>query len=62
VSEGRIADQERFMSDTNTEDFEGYSETSYQHTMHTYAWISLWLIIGIGVAFGIFGFIHGLSN
>ncbi len=50
------------MSDTNTEDFEGYSESSYQHTMHTYAWISLWLIIGIGVAFGIFGFIHGLTN
>ncbi len=50
------------MSDTDTEKFPGYSENRYQHTMHTYAWVSLWLIVGIGVAFGVFGFIHGLSN
>ena len=47
------------MSDTDK--FLGYSENGYQHTMHTYAWISLWLIVGIGVAFGIFGFIVGLD-
>jgi hypothetical protein len=29
--------------------------------MHTYAWVSLWLIVGIGVAFGIYGFIVGLN-
>ena len=29
--------------------------------MHTYAWISLWLIVGIGVAFGIYGFVVGLD-
>jgi hypothetical protein len=55
-------DQERSMSETNAETFPGYSENRYQHTMHTYAWISLWLIVGIGVAFGIFGFIHGLTD
>ncbi len=49
------------MSDTDTEKFPGYSENGYQHTMHTYAWISLWLIVGIGVAFGIYGFIVGLD-
>ena len=49
------------MSDTDTERFSGYSENSYQHTMHTYAWISLWLIVGIGVAFGIYGFVVGLD-
>lgn len=51
------------MSNTdNREQFSGFSENGYQHNMHTLAWISLWLIIGIGVAFGIFGFIHGLTN
>ena len=36
-------------------------ENNYQHTMHTYAWISLWLIVGVGVAFGIYGFVVGLD-
>ena len=49
------------MSDTDTDKFTGYSEIRYQHTMHTYAWVSLWLIVGIGVAFGIYGFIVGLN-
>lgn len=52
------------MSNTDTEhrDFPGFAENRYQHGMHTLAWISLWLIIGVGVAFGIFGFIRGISN
>ncbi len=49
------------MSDTDTETFQGYSENHYQHNMHTLAWISLWLIVGIGVAFGIYGFVVGLG-
>lgn len=50
------------MSDANTEQFPGFSENHYQHGMHSYAWISLWLIVGVGVAFGIFGIIWGLSS
>jgi hypothetical protein len=49
------------MSDLNAEKFDGYSETRYQHSMHTEAWVSLLLIILVGVAFGIFGFIVGLD-
>jgi len=49
------------MSDTETEKFPGYSENRYQHTMHTYAWISLLLIVGVGVAFGIYGLVRGLG-
>jgi hypothetical protein len=49
-------------TDGNSEQFPGFSENGYQHNMHTLAWISLWLIIGIGVAFGIFGFIPGLTD
>jgi hypothetical protein len=51
-------------TDPETEPFHfpGVYENRYQHNMHTLAWISLWLIIGIGVAFGVFGFIHGLTD
>ena len=50
------------MSDVNTERFQGYSKNHYQHGMHTLAWISLWLIVGLGVACGILGFVLGISN
>jgi len=49
------------MSDANAEKFEGYSENHYQHHLHTLAWISLWLIVGVGVAFGVYGFVVGLN-
>ncbi len=48
------------MSEVNVDRFAGYPDNNYQHGMHTLAWISLWLIVGIGVAFGIYGFIAGL--
>lgn len=48
------------MSDTD-EQFAGYSDNHYQHTMHTLANITLWAIVIIGVACGIFGFIWGLK-
>ena len=48
-------------TDTQHRDFQGYSENRYQHNMHTLAWISLWLIVGIGVAAGIYGLVVGLS-
>lgn len=50
------------MSDTDADRFRGYSENRYQHTMHALAWISLWLIVGLGVAFGLFGFFWGLAD
>ncbi len=49
------------MSDTEHFHFRGYPENRYQHGMHTLAWISLWLIVGIGVAFGLYGFVVGLD-
>jgi flagellar biosynthesis/type III secretory pathway M-ring protein FliF/YscJ len=50
------------MSDTDAENFQGFSENRYQHTMHTLAWVSLWLIVLIGVAFGLFGLIWGIAE
>ena len=50
------------MSDTDMEQFQGFSDNRYQHTMHTLAWITLWLIIISGVGAGIFGIIWGMSN
>ncbi len=50
------------MSDVNAEHFPGFSENHYQHGMHSLAWISLWLIVGLGVLCGIFGFIWGLNH
>ncbi|WP_408895435.1 hypothetical protein ACJ5H2_11060 [Nocardioides sp. R1-1] len=50
------------MSDVNAEQFRGFSENHYQHGMHSLAWISLWLIVGLGVAAGVFGFFWGLSS
>ena len=37
------------MSEINAEQFPGFSENHYQHGMHSLAWISLWLIVGLGV-------------
>jgi hypothetical protein len=48
------------MSEYDAERFQGFSENPYQHNMHTLAWISLWLIVGIGVAVGVIGFLSGL--
>lgn len=50
------------MDVTDSEHFQGFSENRYQHTMHTLAWISLVLIVIVGVATGIWGMIHGLSS
>lgn len=50
------------MSDINNEQFRGYSENHYQHGMHSLAWITLWLIIVLGVGAGLFGFFWGLSQ
>lgn len=49
------------MSDTD-EQFAGFSDNHYQHDMHTLAWASLALIIVLGVAAGIFGFVWGLTH
>lgn len=49
------------MSD-NGEQFAGFSDNHYQHLMHTLAMVSLWLIIGLGVAAGVFGFIWGQTH
>ncbi|MBO0843067.1 MAG: hypothetical protein J2O46_07765 [Nocardioides sp.] len=51
------------MSDIQPEDlFNGYSHNDYQSSMHKLAHISLWLIVIIGVATGIFGFVYGLGR
>lgn len=50
------------MSDVNAEQFQGFSENHYQHGMHSLAWISLWLIVGGGVACGILGFFLGING
>jgi hypothetical protein len=42
--------------------FSGYSENRYQHTMHTLATWSLVIIIVLGVGAGIYGFLWGLGN
>jgi hypothetical protein len=56
------SEQEPPMSEIEAEQFTGYTDNRYQHTMHTLAWISLWLIVGIGVAFGVIGFFMGLTD
>ena len=50
------------MSDVDAEQFRGFAENRYQHTMHKLAWISLWLIIVFGVGAGVFGFLWGLRD
>jgi hypothetical protein len=50
------------MSEMNGEHFNGFDHNEYQHGMHTLANISLWSIIIIGVAAGVFGFIWGLTH
>lgn len=50
------------MSEFDAEKFRGYSDNHYQHDMHTLAWISLWLIIVLGVGAGIFGFVWGMTH
>ncbi len=44
------------------EDFKGYPHNDYQNTMHSLAHVSLWLIIVLGVACGVFGFVWGLTH
>jgi hypothetical protein len=53
--------QEHTMSDAN-EQFAGFSDNAYQHLMHSLANITLWSIIIIGVAAGIFGFVWGQTH
>ena len=53
--------QEHKMSDAN-EQFAGFSDNAYQHLMHSLANITLWSIIILGVAAGIFGFIWGQTH
>ena len=50
------------MSESDAEQFRGFSDNHYQHTMHTLAWISLWLIMIFGVGAGILGFVLGLAD
>jgi hypothetical protein len=53
--------QEHKMSDAN-EQFAGFSENDYQHLMHSLASITLWSIIIVGVACGLFGFFWGITH
>jgi len=51
------------MSDTHRgDDFTGYDHNRYQEYLHTLAHISLWSIIIIGVACGVFGIIWGATH
>ncbi len=50
------------MSDVNGDQFNGFDHNRYQNTMHTLSNLSLWTIVIVGVAFGIFGVIWGLSH
>jgi len=50
------------MSEITSDEFQGFEDNHYQHTMHTLATVSLWLIIVLGVACGIFGFVWGLTH
>ena len=42
--------------------FTGYEHNTYQTTMHSLANASLWIIIVLGVACGVFGFVWGLAH
>jgi hypothetical protein len=48
------------MSDSHH--FPGFEHNSYQSRMHTLSHISLWTIIILGVACGIFGFVWGITH
>jgi hypothetical protein len=50
------------MADINGEQFNGFEHNHYQEGMHVLSNVSLWLIVVIGVAFGIFGAIWGLAH
>lgn len=50
------------MSEISSEEFNGFDDNYYQHGMHTLATISLWSIIVLGVACGVFGFVWGLTR
>jgi hypothetical protein len=50
------------MTDISNDEFNGFDENAYQHQMHTLANISLWTIIILGVACGLFGFVWGLTH
>lgn len=47
---------------SDTEQFPGFQHNRYQERMHTLSHVSLWTIIILGVAAGIFGFIWGLTH
>lgn len=50
------------MTDLSRDEFKGFDDNHYQHTMHTLAIWSLWLILVLGVGAGVFGFFWGLSH
>lgn len=50
------------MTEISNDQFNGFEENHYQHHMHLLATISLWLIIILGVAAGVFGFIWGITH
>jgi hypothetical protein len=50
------------MPESNDGHFPGFEHNDYQHNMHTLATITLWTIVIIGVAAGIFGFIWGKTH
>ena len=47
---------------SDSEHFPGFEHNNYQHNMHSLATISLWSIVIIGVACGVFGFVWGLTH
>jgi hypothetical protein len=50
------------MSEIEVEQFQGFADNRYQHGMHTLAWISLWLIVVVGVGAGVLGLLLGLAD
>lgn len=50
------------MTESGSEQFAGFEHNKYQNGMHGWSYISLWTIIVLGVAAGIFGFIWGLTH
>ncbi len=50
------------MTESGTEQFAGFDHNTYQNSMHGWAYISLWTIIILGVAAGVFGFFWGLAH
>lgn len=50
------------MTDLSSDQFRGFDENHYQHGMHQLATVSLWSIIILGVACGVFGFVWGITH